>query len=275
MAYNRGFTVIELLVVISIIALLAGMLTVSIGTVRQRARDTVCMSNLRQISVGVLAFANDHQGRAPGSGFLTPFGTSWGAPPQWPRWIGTQSVPINPSAGVVFSEFYAGQGSSTSEPATCQLILHEYLDAKRMFLCPAAADVRSTISSPANLNQFFPYGMNLILSGNRYGEDLCGEESPNGDPALPSWRKCPRLLNVPGRSSATVFMMDMCTEFDFAYREPTSVDDNVHPACLFTAKALHNRGKQVTATYCDGHVESVPVVLTTISGFARLCVPTD
>ena len=45
---RAGFTLIELLVVIAILTILAGILFPVFGQVRERARQTVCVSNLRQ-----------------------------------------------------------------------------------------------------------------------------------------------------------------------------------------------------------------------------------
>ncbi len=53
-----GFTLVELLVVVAIIALLLGILLPSLAKARKVAQVSVCMSNLRQIGVGVVAYAN-------------------------------------------------------------------------------------------------------------------------------------------------------------------------------------------------------------------------
>ena len=60
-----GFTLTELLVVISIIAVLAAMLLPVIGTVRDMAISTKCMSNLRQQKLAFTAYANDWRGLLP------------------------------------------------------------------------------------------------------------------------------------------------------------------------------------------------------------------
>lgn len=61
MRLHRGFTLIELLVVIAIIALLVGILLPSLGKARNSSRDTVCLSNLRQLSLGWTAYADSHK----------------------------------------------------------------------------------------------------------------------------------------------------------------------------------------------------------------------
>lgn len=62
---RRGFTLIELLVVIAIIAILAAMLLPSLKNAKEQSRKAVCMSNLRQIGVGVSLYAADYQNSIP------------------------------------------------------------------------------------------------------------------------------------------------------------------------------------------------------------------
>lgn len=57
----RAFTLIELLVVISIISLLVSILLPSLSRARDLARDVTCLSNLKQIGIGVTIYANDYE----------------------------------------------------------------------------------------------------------------------------------------------------------------------------------------------------------------------
>ncbi len=61
----KKFTLIELLVVIAIIAILAGMLLPSLNRARGSAQNTYCRNNLRQIALGCIAYAGDHNGSWP------------------------------------------------------------------------------------------------------------------------------------------------------------------------------------------------------------------
>ncbi|MBN8527232.1 MAG: prepilin-type N-terminal cleavage/methylation domain-containing protein [Planctomycetes bacterium] len=62
MTHRCGFSLIELLVVISIIAILAALLLPVIGLVRTQARSMACASNLRQVGMCVQAYEQDWNG---------------------------------------------------------------------------------------------------------------------------------------------------------------------------------------------------------------------
>lgn len=57
---TRGFTLIELLVVIAIIAILAAILFPVFAQAREKARQTSCLSNLKQMGTGLMMYAQDY-----------------------------------------------------------------------------------------------------------------------------------------------------------------------------------------------------------------------
>ncbi|OPZ29107.1 MAG: hypothetical protein BWZ02_01087 [Lentisphaerae bacterium ADurb.BinA184] len=70
------FTLIELLVVIAIIAILAALLLPALREARERGRRVVCLNNQRQVYLGAVTFADDHDG-------LLPPGVNKGEPALW------------------------------------------------------------------------------------------------------------------------------------------------------------------------------------------------
>jgi prepilin-type N-terminal cleavage/methylation domain-containing protein len=68
---ETGFTLVELLVVVAILAILIAILLPAVQGARAAAKTVKCVSNMRQIGQAVLLFANSHDGRGPGSGQRT------------------------------------------------------------------------------------------------------------------------------------------------------------------------------------------------------------
>jgi len=85
---QKGFTLIELLVVIAIIAILAAILFPVFAQAREKARSAACLSNLKQIGLAALAYAQDYDDTYP-LAFPRALGAGWqesnflGVPAAW------------------------------------------------------------------------------------------------------------------------------------------------------------------------------------------------
>ena len=74
--YKKGFTLVELLVVISLIGVLATLILANLNAARERGRDAVRKSDLRNIQTALRLYYNDNGGY-PIAGGLPAWGTSW------------------------------------------------------------------------------------------------------------------------------------------------------------------------------------------------------
>ncbi|MBE6385028.1 MAG: type II secretion system protein [Lentisphaerae bacterium] len=68
-----SFTLIELLVVIAIIAILASMLLPALQQARDRAIETQCLNNMREVNNAVLRYVDENQGYAPCGGYTSNY----------------------------------------------------------------------------------------------------------------------------------------------------------------------------------------------------------
>lgn len=113
-----GFTLVELLVVIGIIALLVSMLMPALGKVRDQANGAKCSNNLRQLMIATMMFAGEHKGLCPGG--ETDFGRKDADARCW-----VFNGPNGASTGVNW------------KTAPESGMLYKYINNTQTYLCPA------------------------------------------------------------------------------------------------------------------------------------------
>jgi len=137
---RRGFTLVELLVVVATIAILASLLLPSLSRATQCARATRCLSQLRQLGLGTQLYWDDNDGQAfRYRGAATHLGVVY-----WFGWLGDGEEgqrPFDPSAGPLWP----------------------YLPSRDITPC-AAFPRQDSQFKPKAANGAFGYGYNLALS---------------------------------------------------------------------------------------------------------------
>jgi prepilin-type N-terminal cleavage/methylation domain-containing protein/prepilin-type processing-associated H-X9-DG protein len=135
---KSAFTLIELLVVIAIIAILAAMLLPALAKVRQRAYMTKCLSNLRQIGIGMRLYVEDNGQRLP------------------PAEVAQYDPSVPPTSDYVFANWLGGNdpalGSPPSVPFAKNRLLNPYVQAREAWHCPADGGFFSALGNSYRFN---------------------------------------------------------------------------------------------------------------------------
>src|SRR5438876_210031 len=150
--HNRAFTLIELLVVIAIIAILAAILFPVFAQAREKARAISCVSNEKQVSLGVLMYVQDYDETFPMYWYYVP------------------ALPADPPFSPANSEATIGWNEA----------IYPYIKNVQLFRCPdspRAASLRvGADGSTFGTDDTAPtgatgYSINARLSGNTGGLD--------------------------------------------------------------------------------------------------------
>ena len=236
---RNGFTLVELLVVIGIIAVLIGILLPTLSRARDSASSAACLSNLRQIGQASVQYSFDFHG--------------YMLPAQW--------LP-------------AGSGTGAESWDTI-LVNSKYLprprDAKRsVFYCPADSDLchhqdRSKLDPTLIIESWYyingqdeqyskvpPTGSLTYNSGLTPTYRIQVYNDATSTPA-PASQYIPKTSNV--RKSSVVVLAYEGTTYNV--RNETAAP----PLSNLRWQAPHNKGKMTNLLFCDGHAEHIDYVL--------------
>lgn len=111
---RAAFTLIELLTVIAIIAILAYMILPSLSRAREMARRTSCLSNMKQLGLGVMQYTQDYDERLP----IAAVGSAGEGKGGW----------------VYYSKFGSGSTDPMFDPS--QGAIYPYIKSKQVYVCP-------------------------------------------------------------------------------------------------------------------------------------------
>lgn len=144
---SNGFTLIELLVVIAIIAILAAILFPVFARARENARRTSCLSNVKQIGLGVMMYTQDYDEKFPPLGGTGSCAGYYGNPVSWARNISayTKSNQLFVCPSDSRSYTYSAGNSICSYSFNARLVDQTIL--------PAANSGGKSVASIANASQ--------------------------------------------------------------------------------------------------------------------------
>jgi prepilin-type N-terminal cleavage/methylation domain-containing protein/prepilin-type processing-associated H-X9-DG protein len=152
---HKGFTLVELLVVIGIIALLISILLPSLNRARETANRVKCASNLRQIGQAILLYANENKQQYP----RTPYVTTGAPVPTWGTGNSVAGTP-DPFTGppTVHPE------SDNDVSAALFLLLRTQDITPEVFVCPSSNAEKWDFTGGANTAQnFVNWADNTVL----------------------------------------------------------------------------------------------------------------
>jgi prepilin-type N-terminal cleavage/methylation domain-containing protein len=203
-----AFTLIELLLVIAIIAIVAALLIPVISMMRERADSAACLSNLRQIGMGISAYMNDHE-TIPGPLSLT----------QGPTYSAN-----TPGALALFLEPYLGTAGTNSPSAGNHF--------SPLFNCPTASRKLLDPTKPT-------YVVNMLIVP-YYGQPVWGDITSGQKPlpraALVNWTDAENS-GIPLDLSAMWAIQD--GDQDYVYNHTNFFTGNVGDLLPLPAHVTH------------------------------------
>jgi prepilin-type N-terminal cleavage/methylation domain-containing protein/prepilin-type processing-associated H-X9-DG protein len=227
---TKGFTLIEVLVVVSVISVLMAILMPALAAARSHARSAVCTSNLRQLVLANNGYATENDG------FYVPAASDMWDSSGRHRWHGTRESldePFEPSKGPLVR--YLGDGK-----------------VKR---CPEMSEFVQGGEWESNFEQGCGgYGYNMTYLGSRLGQAGVGFRD--------SYEKSANVTEV-ARPGETVMFADCAMskdgknliEYSFA-EPPRAVYNGNVMTSFFMSPSVHFRHRgRAKVGWADGHVD--------------------
>ena len=172
----HGFTLVELLVVLSVIGILAGMIFPALKRGISKANDEKCRTNLKQLHTACINYANEHNGKLP---FAQSYERKGLAPPheQFCGWVAWSPADCNPSTLASYQGSHTEKSSSLyhdrgwgpyAKFGVENGQIFEYMnESMQHYVCPAAEKI-SIEENNVTEKIYRTYAMNEFFYGEAY-----------------------------------------------------------------------------------------------------------
>jgi prepilin-type N-terminal cleavage/methylation domain-containing protein/prepilin-type processing-associated H-X9-DG protein len=191
MRRQKAFTLVELLVVIGIIALLIAILLPALNKAREQANQIKCLSNIRQLGIAFIMYADANQGRYP---FAAGYADYVVDDEDWLWW---QETPVVPTS--------TNRGRPVCDPN--QSAIAPYMAGFRpeSFRCPSDDPIARLSQGPVGGYYRYSYAMNMHFTGYN--------------------KNCPRLSSIPHSSDKIILVEEDQRTINDGYWSPPLIDD--------------------------------------------------
>ena len=256
----HGFTIIELLVVIGIIATLIAILLPALNKARDAAKTVVCLSNLRQIGIGITLYASQN------NNYIVPAG-----------YVAVQSaLPGAPAAGSMLENWATLLTNAKVIPDSGVRIpnplIQPPVQTNGILFCPAAVDARNSanatsIADPRSAMAWRVKSASTgVITDSWYGINGTGGYLQAGGPL--NWRVSPARI-IPRDAT----LVASPTSLDHALNKITrlkasrtviifdgyffNVGYATNPESAFRINGRHAKGRMTNLLYLDGRAVSM------------------
>lgn len=231
---QKAFTLIEMLVVISVVALLMAILLPALTAARSRTQGLVCKSNLRQLLIASIGYATENDG------FYVPAASDMWDSAGLHRWHGVRDALDEP--------FDAGRGP-----------LAGYLADGRVKECPAKVGFVKGEDWKTNFEQGCGgYGYNMTYIGSRIWQ--------RGINSVRAWKdtyaRTTRMTEVAGPGETLMFAdtaiaNDGISLIEYSFAEPPfTVSNGQAVTSFYMSPSIHFRHRgRANIGWADGHIE--------------------
>lgn len=234
MRVSKGFTLIEVLVVVAIIALLISILLPSLAAARAQSRTTLCLANLHQAGIAMTTYSVENKGYIPRGGNVEYYWTQGDV-----HWTAVVLRQVGGNMGGIFRQ-------ANKNGDTLKNLLWEAMKKQPVFHCPERA-------SGATAEEAVSYVVNAF--GKKPGDDEVRKPTQLSDWKFPA--KVVYLSEIE-RSKVSPVIMTAFAAKNLSYFDAY---ETVHlPSAPAgnrrVARGMHQK-RNTACLFADGHCEPV------------------